>query len=135
MANGSLSRQNNIEYILFSEFDNKLGSTLKYQYPNDIPGLHSINLATLMIPDNMEKCLGKAEFTYFLLYFNSTTQKYDFVPSLNNMNKKLDILYFINICIARSDPANERGAVINSIAFGSKIPDFLKWKPLLTILL
>ncbi|KAK5962918.1 Afi1p PWA37_005372 [Arxiozyma heterogenica] len=135
MVNGSSNRKNNIEYILFSEFDNKLGSILRYQYPNDIPVFKSINLATLMIPNNIEKCLGKVEFTYFLLYFNPTTKKYELVPSIDKMNKKLDILYFINVCIAKADPDNERGAVINSIAFGLNVPDFLKWKTLLTSLL
>lgn len=135
MTDSALDKKRNLEYILFAEFDNKLGSVLKYQYPNAIPGLDFINLATLMIPDNIEKCLGKVEFTYFLLYYNSTTHKYELVPPLNNINKELDILYFINICIAKSEPDNERGAVIKSVAVGSKFPDFFKWKPFLTIFL
>lgn len=135
MYDGNAATGSNVEYMLSAEFDNKLGSTIKCQYPNDIPGFDSINLATLMIPDNMEKYPGKIDFTYFMLYFNPTSQCYEFLPSGDEIQRGMDIVYFINICNTILNSSNERGATIKAVSLGSRSRDFIKWKPFLTILL
>lgn len=135
MDDGSNIRCVNVEYMLSAEFDNKLGSTIKCQYPNIIPGFDSINLATLMIPDNMEKNPGRIDFTYFMLYYNPVSQNFELLPSGDEIVKDMDILYFISICNTVLNSSNERGATIKAVSVGSRSPDFIKWKPFLTVLL
>ncbi|EDO15158.1 hypothetical protein Kpol_440p5 [Vanderwaltozyma polyspora DSM 70294] len=86
-------RRDNVHFILSAEFDNKLGPKVKFQYPNSIPGFPSslhgahsldstINLASLMIPNNVEYTPGKKDFTVFMLYYNTSTKLYQlFKPS------------------------------------------------------
>lgn len=136
MKNGSPPQHHNVEYILFAEFDNKLGSILRCQYPKVIPIAHAINLASLMIPDNAERYPGRVDFTYFILYWNPISKEYELLPSEQNSIKgEHKILYFINVCNAILDPNNRRGATIQSVALGSHNPDFIKWKPFVTLLL
>ena len=104
------SQLDNVLYILSSEFDNKKGADLKYQYPHPIPGfepsgnesktrtstikslpsssssaaaaaLGPFHLANMMIPDSIERETGRADFTVFVLYWNAELQQYQFIPS------------------------------------------------------
>lgn len=137
------SPKNNIDILLSAEFDNKLGSILKCAYPTTIPGLDPIyndntfNLATLMLPDNMEKFPGKLDFTFFNLYYNKTSKCYQlFPPPLIGELDSTEVIYFINICNTVLNEEDERGATIKSIALGSKSSsNMIKWKPFLAILL
>ncbi|CCD23810.1 Afi1p NDAI_0C01490 [Naumovozyma dairenensis CBS 421] len=99
--NDNTTLRKNIEFILSAVFDNRLGPTIKYQYPKSIPGFkypssssllspgspnnssnpdEPLNLANLMLPNNVEKTPGKADFTVFILYHNKITQTYQLFP-------------------------------------------------------
>ncbi|SCU93413.1 LAMI_0E14290g1_1 [Lachancea mirantina] len=68
------SHHHNVQYIIASEFDNKLGPVVKFQYPKSIPGFKTnfnsigTNLASLMIPNSIESKPGDTDFTVFILY-------------------------------------------------------------------
>ncbi|GMM54156.1 Afi1 protein [Maudiozyma humilis] len=83
----------NIKYIVSAEFDNKQGAILKYQHPRSIPGFKTtaqgaytgnngttLNLASLMIPDSVERFPGRPDFTIFMLYKNEHTDNYELFP-------------------------------------------------------
>lgn len=83
----------NVKYIISAEFDNKQGAILKYQYPRSIPGFKTtaqgaytgnngttLNLASLMIPDSVERFPGRPDFTIFMLYKNEKSQDYELFP-------------------------------------------------------
>ncbi|SMN18124.1 similar to Saccharomyces cerevisiae YOR129C AFI1 Arf3p polarization-specific docking factor, required for the polarized distribution of the ADP-ribosylation factor, Arf3p [Maudiozyma saulgeensis] len=88
----------NIKYVISAEFDNKQGAILKYQYPKCIPGFktntqgaytttedgHILNIASLMIPDNVERNPGKPDFTMFILYRDTQTQEYKLFPTVEH---------------------------------------------------
>ncbi|CDO94217.1 unnamed protein product [Kluyveromyces dobzhanskii CBS 2104] len=68
---------NNVQFILAAEFDNKTGPIIKHLYPKTIPGFKSVgndatcsHLASLMIPNSIENHPGKPDFTVFVLYKN-----------------------------------------------------------------
>ena len=94
----STTQQHNVEYIISAEFDNILGPIVKYQYPKTIPGFKFSsngelspdgpqNIASLMIPNNVEKVPGKSDFTTFILYHNKYTQNYQLFPPPTYSNK------------------------------------------------
>lgn len=83
-------RHYNAQYIVSAEFDNKLGPVVKHQYPKTIPGFKGLhgngngngtsNLASLMIPNNIESTPGKPDFTVFILYKDKLTQSHKIFP-------------------------------------------------------
>ncbi|CCE65089.1 hypothetical protein TPHA_0J02690 [Tetrapisispora phaffii CBS 4417] len=143
-------RLDNACFILSAQFDNKLGPVIRHQYPKCIPGFknhlcgtsdsdESINLASLMIPNNVELTPGKKDYTMFSLYYNNNTDKYElFKPTSDTLNDNnyntirevdefedaqehhesnhIDVLYILNIVNTIIDKTNSRGAVIKSIA-------------------
>lgn len=133
------SSTNTVEYVLAAEFDNKVGANVKYQYPKEIPGFATINspkdgspsLANLMIPDSAEKTPGIPDFTLFLLYYNDSKMCYSLFP--NEIYQ--EPIFFISIVNTLLDETDDRGARIQALALGSKIPTFLTFKPLLVMLI
>ncbi|SCU79895.1 LADA_0B03884g1_1 [Lachancea dasiensis] len=123
----------------------------------------STNLASLMIPNNAEDFPERADFTTFILYRDKYTRNYQLFPIMKSVAQQtnantLDILkeeespndrahhndldgttepplFFINVVNTLRDENNDRGAVIKSIAIGTTLPNFLIFKPLLTMVL
>lgn len=88
----------NIKYVISAEFDNKQGAILKYQYPKCIPGFktntlgeyssideQTLNIASLMIPDNVERYPGRPDFSMFILYKDKINQEYKLFPTANSL--------------------------------------------------
>lgn len=137
----------NVRYAITAEFDNKYGPTLKYQYPSCIPGFNSVtgnklgndskyafHLASLMLPSNVEQKLSSsADYTVFILYFNSSTECYELFPTANSGLD--DALFFISAVIAQEDTKDSRGAKIKAMALGTKLKFFNSFKPAILQLL
>jgi len=95
----------NTKYVISAEFDNKQGAILKYLYPKCIPGFktntqgaytttedgHILNIASLMIPDSVERNPGKPDFTMFVLYKDTQTQEYKLFPTVEHPINHIDL--------------------------------------------
>lgn len=138
--------EDNVQYLLTAEFDNKYGPTLKRQHPKQISGFDCIseagqncknafNLASLMIPNNVEyNTSGEADSTIFILYRNTDTQSYQLFPvsrSDEMSAENPDTLFFLSFVKAKKETSNMRGTKIKSIALGTPIKSFNMFRPVL----
>ncbi|SCU95051.1 LAME_0F10484g1_1 [Lachancea meyersii CBS 8951] len=88
-----INNHHNAQYIIAAEFNNKVGPVLKHQYPNSIPGfktrsnskVSTVNIASLMIPNNAENVPERADFTIFILYKNKYTRNYQIFPIVDKV--------------------------------------------------
>lgn len=116
----------NVTFLLTAHFDNKLGPLLSNQYPK-IPKKLPDQLVNLMIPSNIERNQGTADFTIFVLYEDKTNPgTYVLFP-----NDGSHPIYFLNACLVNLDKENDRGVTIKSVALGSPLKCIASFKPLL----
>jgi uncharacterized phage infection (PIP) family protein YhgE len=54
-----------IDAVILAEFDIALGSVVKLQYPNELDGINSEQIASMMIPDGAHNTFH--EITTFIL--------------------------------------------------------------------
>ncbi|CCH58433.1 hypothetical protein TBLA_0A06410 [Henningerozyma blattae CBS 6284] len=90
-----------------------------------------INLAYLLIPENIERHLGTLDFTNTNLYWNVIDKKFNFLPLSSYTTNYINYFIF-NVVIAVTDPKNRRGTTINSIAILTTYNNPSIWKQILT---
>lgn len=159
MQRGESSRSNSssfphCSFCLVAEFDIDKGSTLSHQYPANI-GHDEHMLAELMLPDGVHQ--RAEDWTIFFLpaYSNdekqqgqrqqnepSAHQQSDRKTSISSSastkgkeKSRDDLFYVINLVRTKHDNSVRRGALVKSIAIGTKHPFIHIFKPALLLAL
>jgi hypothetical protein len=130
-----------VDYIVLAEFDIDTGSTVRHQYPSNIPGYKVDWFAEFMLPEGAHN----RDMDYNFIFLNrdaphidqhlwSKTEKY--VPVLSAVEDASEqdsknLLYGINLVKTRHDSSVRRGAVVKAMCLFSQFQfvDILK-KPL-----
>lgn len=113
-----------IDYIVLAEFDIDTGSTVRYQYPNDIPGYKPDWFAEHMLPEGAHN--REQDWTYMLLNRNEKqldeffwiSPNQESIQTVDDPSKRL--LYGINLVFNKADSSVRRGAIVKSIAIFSR---------------
>jgi hypothetical protein len=118
------------EYIVLSEFDITTGSTVRYQYPSDVPGVTPDWLAEHCIPEGIHARENDATYLFINrsgpILEDTLQEEVDDKPK----GRKGDhFLYGINVARTKKDDTVKRGAVVKSLAVFSKwsFVESFKW--------
>ena len=133
-----------VDYIVLAEFDIDTGSTVRHQYPSNIPGYKVDWFAEFMLPEGAHN----REMDYNYIFLNrdaphedqqlwSTSSRYrasskeEIYSDPENQSKDQCFLYGINLVKTRYDNKVRRGAIVKAMCIFSRYQyiDILK-KPL-----
>ena len=131
-----------VDFILVAEFDIDTGSTLRHQYPTDIPGYKADFFAELMLPEGVHN--REVDFNYIFLNRSSphidqhlwlypdqeaksaTASKEKCLQqepkqgSCESIDSKGYFLYGINMVKTKYDSSVRRGAIVKSMCIFSR---------------
>ena len=118
-----VSKHKVIDYVVLSEFDIDIGSTVRHQYPSDIPSVTPDWLAEHCIPEGIH-AREEDDLTYLFLNRTAPVLQKILVDE-NNEGYSLKeggelFLFGVNICRTKKDDSVKRGAVVKSIAIFSR---------------
>lgn len=118
-----------VEYLVLSEFDITTGSTVRHQYPSEVPGVQGDWLAEQQIPEGIHA--RESDASYIFINRNGTIL--DSALHEQEQIDKKDItdffLFGINVVRTRKDDTVKRGAVVKSLALFSRwhFVESFKW--------
>jgi predicted transcriptional regulator len=111
-----------VDYILLAEFDIDSGSTLKHQYPNEIPDYKPDWFAEHMLPEGAHN--RETDYTYIFLNRDGAHIDSDFwiKPRMTEGSKSSQktFLYGLNFVKTKHDQTVRRGAILKSMCIFSR---------------
>ena len=120
----------NCEFCLLAEFDIDKGSTLSHQYPEPT-GYDEHMLAELMLPDG-----AHARTEDWTIFFLKSPPKSKPSSGQNEPERASDDLtHVINLVRTKHDNSVRRGALVKSLAIGTRHPFIDIFKPVLLLAL
>lgn len=119
-----------VDFLVLSEFDIAAGSTVRYQYPSEVPGVTPDWLAEQQIPEGIHA--RESDVSYLFINRNGAVLDNDLHEQgeIDNKRGATDFfLYGINVVRTRKDDTVKRGAVVKSLAVFSRwhFVESFKW--------
>lgn len=114
-----------VDYVLLAEFDIDTGSTLRYQYPNEIPGYKADWFAEHMLPEGAHNRIN--DYSYIFLNRNKPQidENYWLSPLIQPNDKEEQegnniFLYGLNVVHTKHDSSVRRGAIVKAMCIFSR---------------
>lgn len=117
-----------VEYVIEAEFDIDTGSTVRYQYPNEVPDYKPDWFAEHMLPEGAHNRV--LDYTYIFLNRNGThVDTYNWIKPESELtssslsptpNDKKPFLYGLNLVKTRHDSTVRRGAIVKAMCILSR---------------
>ena len=115
-----------LSHVVLAEFDIDKGSTVRLQYPSDVPHVSPDWLAEHMIPEGAHA--REMDVTYMFLNrqgesYLSTCCSSSSIDDIDNSNEEGYMLYGINVVCTKFDSSIKRGAATRSLSLFSMYPE------------